>query len=304
MQTVLILGGTGFVGRALTLELQSRGWRVAIASRQPGSKQVGFGNEVIWANYSEGRIHTPEDLKSVQAIVNLAGVSLADGRWTPTRKREILESRLDATRAAVQWAKEASTTPAVLVNASAVGFYGTSETAVFTEDSQPVRMDFLSSVCRDWEAEAVKAEELGIRVVLSRLGLVLGNGGGALPKMSLPYRFYGGGPVGTGQQWESWIHIEDVVGMLAFAIENQVVQGPLNVVAPHPVPMGELGEAIGRALQRPHWLPVPTLALRLLLGETADLLLLGQRVLPEKAQKLGYAYRFANLDDALRELLH
>lgn len=303
VRTVLVLGGTGFVGRALVKELLADQWQVVVAGRSPDKVRQVFGDAVFPASYTGERIDLPERVEIVDAIVNLAGISLADGRWTPERKRLILASRLAATQAAVALTKRLAGHVRVLVNASAVGYYGTSETATFTEGSESVGRDFLATVCKEWEAQAQRAADFGVRVVTARFGVVLGRAGGALTKMVLPYRFFAGGPLGSGRQWVSWVHIADATALIRLALDDERIAGPVNVTAPTPVRMSELAVAIGRALHRPHAMPTPAFALRAVLGEMATMVLDGQRVLPVTAQSVGYAFSFAAIEDALRDLL-
>ena len=302
VERILIAGATGLIGRRLAAALAGRGVEVLALTRDERRARQTLGGSV--------RILTPAELDSggasvgaVDAVVNLAGESLNGGRWTAERKRAILASRVDAAARAVRFCGRAGLTPRVLVNASAVGFYGASRTAEFTEESAPAGGDFLAGVAVRWEAEALRARSFGTRVALARFGVVLAPEGGALPRMVLPYRFGAGGPVGDGRQWVSWVHADDAVGLLIWLLERDEQAGPVNVTAPAPVTMNELGRAIADATGRPHWLPAPAWGVRLLLGERADLVLRGQRVLPQKALAGGYAFRFAEIGPALRDLL-
>jgi uncharacterized protein (TIGR01777 family) len=193
--------------------------------------------------------------------------------------------------------------PNTFLNASAVGFYGTSQTKIFTEADHKAGTDFLASVVEKWEAEATKVEQIGIRTVLLRFGVVLAKDGGALSKMLLPYKFFAGGTVGSGKQWLSWVHVDDLVKMIDFAIKNEHVKGAINITAPHPVQMKVFGQTLASVLNKPHWLPAPSLALKLVLGEMSMLVLEGQKVLPKKAQDLGYQFQYPRLDAALKNLL-
>lgn len=302
MQTVLVMGGTGFVGRALVAALLGDGYRIAVAGRDKAKVRQAFGDQVVFAPYVRGEIvWTAAD--PLDAIVNLAGVSLADGRWTPERKQLIWSSRMEATRAAVALIARVQGGVATLVNASAVGYYKASETATYTEASASQGEAFLARVCREWETEALKAQAFSTRVVQARFGVILGRGGGALTQMVLPYRLFAGGRLGSGRQWVSWVHMADVLGLLSLALTDGRVSGPLNVTAPTPVRMTDVGAAIGHTLHRPHLCPVPAFVLRTVLGEMATMVLDGQRVLPMVAETLGYSFVFQSLADALQDLL-
>jgi uncharacterized protein (TIGR01777 family) len=237
------------------------------------------------------------------AVVNLAGASIADGRWSAARKAELHASRIDTTRALVAALAKMNARPRVLVSASAIGVYGNRGDELLTEESQPGK-DFLSNLAREWEAEALKAEAIGVRVVLARFGIVLARHGGALPPMMLPFRFFAGGKIGSGQQWMSWISLEDVVEILRLAIENGNVRGPINVISPQPVQNAEFTKTLATAMHRPALFPAPAFALRLALGEMADALLLSsQRVLPQYLQKLGYNFQCPDLAATLKNIL-
>ncbi len=301
---VVVSGGTGFIGRALTASLDGDGHEVIVLSRHRAPAVAPGAQVVRWrggADDAQGEWRRLVD--GADAMVNLAGASLADGRWTETRRRAILESRVRATRALVQAMADAGTRPQALVSASAVGYYGPLGDERVTEAHGP-GSDFLAGVCAAWEEEARAAEALGVRVVLLRTGLVLGRGGGALPRLAMPFRLFLGGPLGGGRQWMPWIHIDDVVGIIRLALERGDMAGPVNVTAPGPVRNREFARALGRALGRPAVLPAPAFALRLALGDMADALLLsGQRAVPERAAKAGYAFRHADLTRALGNLL-
>ncbi len=277
---VLLLGGSGFVGKHLAAALRERGDAVTIASlRDPAAAARAAA--------------------ACDAVVNLAGEPLAQ-RWNAALKRRMQESRVDAPRRFLELAEQNSRRPLVYVSASAIGYYGTSETATFDEESPPGD-DFLARVCVAWEREAGRAGELGMRVAIVRTGLALGNDGGALSKILPPFRAGAGGRVGSGQQWLSWVHIDDLAGIYLMSLDG--VQGAVNACAPNPVTNSEFTEDLGAALHRPAKLPVPTLALRALLGEGADILLKGQRVLPRRTELLGYRFRFPELKGALANLL-
>jgi uncharacterized protein len=285
---VLVSGGTGLVGRPGCDALRAAGHAVTIVSREPGRVPA---RAIGWDGL---RAAMPE----TDAIVNLAGESIASGRWTAARKAEIRSSRVEATRALVDATAAASPRPKVLVNASAIGYYGAHGDEPLDETAAP-GADFLARVCAEWEAEARRAEVLGLRVVLLRLGVVLAPDGGALSAMLLPFRAGLGGAIGGGRQWMSWVHRDDVVGLLREAVGNAEYAGPVNATSPNPVTNRDFTRALGRALHRPTVLPVPGIALRLLLGEMATMLLTGQRVLPKAAERLGYAWQQPELPAAL-----
>jgi uncharacterized protein (TIGR01777 family) len=286
---VLVTGGTGFLGRPLRRALEAGGHSVTVVSREPGrvpARSVGWGE-------------LDGIMSETDAVVNLAGASIADGRWSDARKRAIRESRVESTRALVAAMRTASPRPRVLVNASASGFYGdTGDDEV--DEGMPAGSGFLADVCRAWEAEAVKAEPLEVRVVRARLGVILGPDGGALARMLLPFRAFIGGPLGSGRQWMSWIQRDDVVQLVRTAVENEALTGPVNVTAPSPVRNADFARVLGHVLDRPAVLPTPAFALRLALGEMATMLLTGQRVLPAAALAAGYEFRYPELDGALR----
>jgi uncharacterized protein (TIGR01777 family) len=276
---------------------------VFVLSRS-GSAHPSLGSRVVIIPWNPSDPNATLVLPDgTDAVVNLAGESIADGRWTDARKAAIRSSRVEATTAIVEGIRATSHRPSVLVNASAIGYYGGRGDETLTEDSS-AGQGFLSDVVIDWEEAANKATELGVRVALMRIGVVLGRDGGALPQMALPFKLFGGGPVGSGRQWMSWIHLDDVVGMIIWAIENEQVSGAINTVAPEPLRNAEFSREIGRALHRPSWLPAPGFALRLILGELADTLLLeGQKVIPARAQELGYAFKYPRASQALSEAL-
>ncbi len=237
------------------------------------------------------------------AVVSLAGASIAERRWTAARKAALRSSRIDTTRALVNALAKMNARPRVLVSASAIGYYGNRGDELLTEESPPGN-DFLSSLAVEWEAEARKAEAIGIRVVLARFGIVLARDGGALPKMMLPFRFFAGGKIGSGRQWMSWIALDDVIEILCLALENGEVRGPINVISPQPVQNAEFTKTLAGVMHRPALFPAPAFALRLALGEMADALLLSStRVLPQKLDRLGYRFLHPDLKSALATIL-
>lgn len=297
----LIFGGTGFIGKHLCSELLSADYKVTIVSRNPKNSGLsGSGAEVVEWDVSAGALPV-ELLDGVSLIVNLAGESIGNRRWTPPVKEKILQSRVQITQAIVNAIKKQKVVPAVLINASAVGFYGPREDAEITENTLAGH-DFLAEVCQAWEEEAFKAQTSGVRVVVVRIGVVLGDEG-ALARMKAPFRFYIGGPMGAGTQWMSWIHVKDLTRLIRFVAENQNISGPVNATAPEPVVMTEFCNTLGQVMGRPSWLPVPGFLLQAVLGEMSAMLLNSQRVLPRKVLKEGFSFRFPALQNALLDII-
>ncbi|MFB4165956.1 TIGR01777 family oxidoreductase [Alteribacillus sp. JSM 102045] len=297
---IAVTGGTGMVGSALTGYLTKNGHHVYILTRNNKNKQNKENITFIeWLQDGS----TPENhLPPLDAIVNLAGASI-NSRWSKEQKNLILNSRVDATREVLRIIHASETKSSIFINASAVGYYGTSKDITFTESSNPEGRNFLQNVCEKWEHEASKAVSLGVRTVYARFGLILDDKEGALPKMMLPYSFFAGGPAGSGEQWYSWVHLKDVVEMLVFAIEKEIVNGPMNVTSPNPEKMKNFGKKLGGIISRPHWLPAPSFAIKTLLGDMSVLILEGQKVLPEKPLTWGYSFSYPRLEDALQDLL-
>lgn len=289
---VVIGGANGLIGSALDRALRARGDQVVALVRNPRGP-----GEVKW----DGRSVPPGVLDRADAAVNLSGASIGARRWTDSYKKEVLDSRVESTRAFVQAMRPLRPPPRVFVNASAVGVYGGRGDEELTEASSP-GADFLAGVCKATEAEAAQAEEVGIRTVLLRTGVVLAREGGALKQMLPPFKAFVGGPIGSGKQWFPWIHLADEVGLILWALDGSV-RGALNAVAPSQVRMKEFAQTLGRVLHRPAVFAVPALALRLGLGEMAEVLLDGQRAVPRKALDGGYSFRFGELEPALRELV-
>jgi uncharacterized protein (TIGR01777 family) len=290
---IVIAGGTGFLGTALVRWLRNDGHTITVLTRSPRS-----ANEVQWDPYgsSASWLYVLQD---ADAVINLAGASIAK-RWTAAHKRELWNSRIRSTRTLVEAMKSMPKMPATLLNASAVGIYGARGDEPLTEESAP-GWGFLASLGREWEKEAL-AVGPQTRVVLLRSGIALDNGGGALPQMARPFRFFVGGPIASGRQYFSWIHRDDWVAMVSWALRTSSVAGPLNVTAPNPVTNGDLARTLGRVLRRPALLPVPAIALRVVVGEMAGELVTGQRVFPAKADSLGFAFGYPLLEAALREI--
>lgn len=292
---IVVAGGSGFLGRALVHAWRNDGHEVKVLTRRPGPAAA---DDVRWDPGSREGTWT-RDLEHTDAVVNLAGEGIADKPWTAARKAAILASRVDSTRALAEAIRGCSYPPRVFISASGVGFYGTPGDPPLTEESAP-GSDFLATVCQSWERETDAAAGLA-RIVLLRTGVVLAPGGGALPRMALPFRFFVGGRVGSGRQYVSWIHLQDWVEMVRWALNSGEVAGPLNVTAPNPVTNAEFTGALAAAMHRPALFPVPAFVLRGMLGrEMADALLLeGQRALPAKAQTSGFTFRYPAVDDAL-----
>jgi hypothetical protein len=303
VKTVLLTGGTGFVGRSLIERLLERGDRVTVLTRDPDRARGRLprgASAVAWDPEREGPWFA--EVERATAIVHLAGEPVAQ-RWTPEARRAIEQSRVASTRLVVEAIGRARTRPEVLVNASAIGFYGARPPSEALDERSSRGEGFLADVVERWEAEAKRAEAHGVRSVELRIGVVLGEGGGALEKMLLPFKMFAGGPVGSGDQVLSWIHRDDVVGLVELALDDTRARGPLNAVAPHPATMREMAAAIGKVLRRPSWLSAPSFAVRALMGEAADVVLTGQRVLPARALELGYVFRYPDLVPALASIL-
>jgi len=299
---IVLTGGTGFIGRTLSAALARDGHRVILLTRSAERASDLSGplvTVVEWNGRETGSWE--QSLDGADAVINLTGAPIADARWTDARKQVLVESRVLTTRLLVRAMSRRSSNPGTLISASGIGYYGASDDCVLDEDA-PHGQGFLADLCLLWEAEALRAEDFGARVVLLRTGMVLEQDGGALPKMSLPFRLLMGGPVMPGKQWISWIHRRDLIGLIQWALTNHGVSGPVNAVAPAAVTMTQFCETLGRALHRPSWLPVPGLALKIVLGELGTLMTTGQRVSPEKALSRGYVYEYPTLDPALQAI--
>jgi len=299
---ILVTGSTGLVGSALVRELKQAGHTVCRLVRPDTKTEALRGNEGFDVRWNPTTGELGAAAVGADAVVNLAGASIAGGRWTAERKKVLRSSRVDTTRALINALAKMAARPRVLVSASAIGFYGNRGDELLDEESAP-GSDFLSEIAREWESEAEKGEALGIRVVRARLGVILAKEGGALPQMAKSFRLGVGGKIGSGKQWMSWISLEDVVAILRFALENGSVRGVINVVAPKPVRNEEFTVALAKALHRPSLFPAPAFALRLMLGEMADALLLSsQRVVPAQLEKLGYKFQQEDLATSLSRL--
>lgn len=309
MKRIIVSGGTGLIGRELVASLAADGHKVVVLSRNPQEYRAALPpgvSAVYWDARTVG--DWAQEVDGSDAVVNLAGESLSgDGflpdRWTADKKSRIRESRTGAGSVMVEAIAMAKNKPDVLIQASAVGYYGPRADDWVDESAEPGD-DFLAALCVEWEAGTEPVQAVGVRRAVVRLGLVLSNEGGALPRLQLPARLYAGGYFGNGRQYWSWIHISDAIRAVCFLIENSSAEGPFNLVAPNPATSREFGKALGRSLSRPSVMPVPSFAMRLLAGEAATTVLDGQRVLPRKLEELGFVFRFPELDAGLSDLLN
>ena len=299
---VLITGGAGFIGRELAASLAGDGHNAVLLSRS--AAQVTGLPAGVCAERWDGR--TAEGWSSLadgaDAIVNLAGENIGVGRWTTERKERIRHSRLNAGRAVVETVTRVTRKPRVVIQASAVGYYGPHGPEQIPEET-PAGQDFLAQVCQDWEASTVPVEALGVRRAVIRTGVALSKRGGALPRMMLPFRFFVGGRLGNGRQWVPWIHMRDEVRAIRFLIENESSSGAFNLTAPHPVTNAEFAHTLGRQFGRPSFMPAPAFALRTLFGEMATILLDGQRAVSQRLVQVGFDFEFPEVGPALRDLL-
>jgi len=301
---VIITGGTGLIGRALSSSLLADGHEVVVLTRDPSrAKKMPQGAQLVrwdgktasgWLEHAEG----------AGAIVNLAGTGIADARWSDARKKEIIDSRASAGAAVMDALRQVSNRPAVLVQSSAVGYYGPRNDDKEVTERDPVAAGWLSRVVFAWEGSTAAAEQMGVRRPVIRTGIVLSTQGGAFPKMKLPFDLIlAGGPLGSGKQWVPWIHVEDEVRAIRFLIDNGNASGPFNLSAPNPVTYKEFAKVLGQVMGRPSFMPAPGFALKAVLGEMAELLLTGQRQVPARLQEMGFSFKYPDLASALRNLL-
>jgi uncharacterized protein (TIGR01777 family) len=292
---ILITGASGLIGKALRPTLEAKGFELILASRREPAddRHIRWSPDTGFADADLAR------LEGLDAVIHLAGESVSGLRWTDEKKKAIRDSRVFGTRALIETFDKLERKPKVFISGSAIGFYGDRGDEVMTESSAPGKT-YLSEVCKEWEAESRRAEDLGIRTVLLRTGIVLSKDGGALATMMTPFKLGVGGVVGSGKQWMSWIALDDVVGMINFALENEGVRGAVNVVAPNPVTNEEFTKTLGSVLYRPTFLPLPEFAVHMVFGEMGDALLLDStRVIPKRLQDNGYKFGFTNLKAAL-----
>lgn len=300
----VIAGGSGFIGKRLIDGLVKARHEVILLSRNP--ERIKKDISAVRVEYWDANVNTSlaKIIDGTDAIINLTGEPIAARRWTPAQKQLILSSRINSTRAIVNAIEQADRKPSLLINASASGYYGNVPDGEVAEE-YPKGKGFLADVCGQWEMEALKAQTSGVRVVLLRSGIVLDKNSGALQKLLLPFKLFLGGPLGSGKQWFPWIHIQDEVNAILFAMENERIFGPINLAAPHSVRMMELCKTLGKVLHRPSWLSVPSIVLKAALGEMAEQLLLdGQRMIPKKLLDAGFKFQFPKLEDSLRDLLN
>lgn len=300
---VIITGATGLIGRHLSQALLADGHEVIGLSRNPAAyTDLPSGLSLVqwdartadgWAQHADG----------ADVIVNLAGAGIADKRWTDARKRVIRESRTNAGAAVVAGVAAAENKPSLVIQASGVGYYGVMTNDRKLTERDAAGNDFVADVVEDWEASTAPVEDLGVRRVVFRMGVVLSADGGALERMLLPYQFYAGGPLGDGRQWMSWVHIDDVVRAFLYAMTNTALEGVYNLTSPSPVPNETLARAIGTAVGRPSLLSAPSIAIRLVFGEMATVVLDGQRVVPARLRESGFQFHFSEVETAMRDLL-
>jgi uncharacterized protein (TIGR01777 family) len=304
----LITGGTGLIGRALIDSLVADGQEtgrhtVTVLSRSPQKHQASLPagvQAVKWdGKNAEGWGHLAD---GADAIVNLAGEGIADGRWSEERKRRILQSRVDAGKAVVEAVRQAKVKPKVVIQSSAVGYYGVGDKTLLTEGSAPGN-DFLGQVCSDWEGSSEEVEQMGVRRVVIRTGIVLSTKGGAFPKLLLPFHFFVGGPIGNGRQYFPWIHIDDQVRAIRFLMENEQVSGPYNLAAPNPPTNSDFVQNLGKAMGRPALLPVPSFVFKIFFGEMSTVLLDGQRAVPQALEAAGFGFSYPEATAATRDIL-
>ncbi|MDQ0220863.1 TIGR01777 family protein [Peribacillus cavernae] len=298
---IAIAGGSGFIGTALTEELLKEKHEICILTRNP-DKYVSH-EQVRYVQWLSNGASPEEELEGIDVFINLAGESLNSGRWTAERKRRIVESRIQSSKEMTRILSQLLKKPETVINASAIGYYGNSEVITYTEDTRSEGDDFLANTVKIWEKEAMKAGSYTSRLVLTRFGVILGRKDGALPSIVLPYKLFAGGRIGSGRQWVSWIHIQDVTQAIIFCMKHKEIRGPVNFTAPHTKQMNDFGQSVGAVLHKPHWFPVPAFLLKRLLGEMSVLVLEGQKVLPEKLLNHQYPFIYPDLAPALKDLL-
>jgi len=299
---IVIAGATGFVGRSLVNALMTQGHELIVLSRRtakPGQIH-GKVRYVIWNPETEGLLI--REIDGADAVINLAGEPVIGKRWNKSQKEKILTSRVNATKTIVHSIEKSTRKPRVLVNASAIGIYGSRGNEELSEEAIAGN-DFLSNACKAWEAHAIRAQDFGVRVVRLRIGVVLGRDGGALQKMLPPFKFFAGGWLGSGNQWMSWIHLSDLIKLIEFSLTNERVSGVLNAVSPQPVTNKAFSMVLAQILKRPCFLPAPEIALKILLGEMSVILLGSARVIPKKTKASGFQFQYSDIRSALESIL-
>lgn len=300
---ILITGATGFIGKALVRALLQHGHTLIVVSRSARKLELeesGRVRHIVWNPEDEKTIL--KEVDGVDAVVNFAGEPIAQ-RWTGKRKEKLLKSRVQATRIIHQSIKAATVKPAILINASAIGYYGPRGNETLAEET-PSGSGFLAEICKIWEAHAIRVEDFNIRVVRLRIGIVLDREGGALKMMLPPFKMGLGGWLGTGNQWFSWIHREDLIRLILFCLDQEPVKGAVNAVSPFPVTNKAFSLVLSQVLKRPCLFPIPAFALKLLMGEMSEMLLTGQRVVPKKVQESGFSYQYPDIRSALENILN
>jgi uncharacterized protein (TIGR01777 family) len=290
---ILITGGTGFIGQALVKALRNKHHRLVVFCRDIEDAKRILGNDIEYVYYFRD-ISIPID-----AVVNLAGEPIMDRRWSKKRKYQLRASRLDVTRHLVKWMSQVERPPKVLITGSAIGYYGNHPDGNVLDEQGKTKRCFPSALCQEWEFEALKARSLGVRVCMMRTGVVLDKHGGALKKMWWPFSVGLGGNVASGKQWFSWVHLEDMVRLIQFMIDNESIEGPVNATAPNPVSYYTFTRLLAKVLRRPHCMPMPACILRLIFGESAQLLTEGQRVIPKVLTDAGFQFHYSSIGDAL-----
>lgn len=296
---ILLTGGTGFIGRKLCHSLLKKGHELTVLSRRPEKVPYLCGEQVQTINDLEKL----SAIEHFEVIINLAGEGIADARWSNKRKQTLLDSRIKITEQLNTFINKAKQKPSVLISGSAVGYYGNQGSKILTENSKAINDGFAHQLCEQWEATAKKAENLGVRVCILRTGLVIGNDGGFLQKMLPAFKLGLGGKIGNGQQWMPWIHRTDLIQIIEKMMDSANMHGPYNASAPNPVTNQEFTCCLAKKLHRPAILPVPAPVLKLSMGEMADLLLGGQRVIPSRLQEINFQFQFNTLDEALDDVL-
>lgn len=299
---IILAGGSGFIGSHLIPQLLAAEYSVVLLSRT-GKVPALYQNQVvseIWDGKNQG--DWAKTVDGAEAVINLCGEGIANHKWDDKQKALLHSSRIEPTRALVQAIRSAKVKPRTFINISAVGFYG-SVSDKEADEVYPQGQGFLPDLCADWEAAAWEVEKSGVRLVLPRIGVVIGKQG-ALSKMIPPFMNFIGGPLGSGKQWFPWVHIQDVVSSILFLLKNESIAGPVNISSPRPIKMREFCGVLGHVLHRPCWLPVPVFILRALLGEMSEMLTEGQRVVPKKLIKAGYKFRYALLESALVSIIN